>query len=235
MPRPSRSSPWTTSNQGVAVVEDATDVLVATGPGTAVITAQLGTARASAVVTVAGSSNLAAGGPNAAAPAVSSAAGNQAGHQASPQAGHQASTQAGNQSPTTAQSSTDVAPTTQAPSTAASTSAPAPAPATTSVAPPPQPAPSTYAETTGGVTHTWTNYSDAGGTEGASIASNATVQIACKVTGFKVADGDTWWYRIASSPWNNAYYASADAFYNNGQTSGSLSGTPFVDSKVPNC
>jgi hypothetical protein len=85
------------------------------------------------------------------------------------------------------------------------------------------------------VTHTWTNYSDAGGTEGPSIPSNQTVQIACKVTGFKVADGNTWWYRIASGPWNGTYYASADAFYNDGATSGSLVGTPFVDPSVPNC
>jgi len=34
---------------------------------------------------------------------------------------------------------------------------------------------------------------------------------------------------------NGGYYASADAFYNNGQTSGSLHGTPFVDNNVPNC
>lgn len=95
--------------------------------------------------------------------------------------------------------------------------------------------PPTYAETVGGVTHTWTNYLNAGGTQGPSIPSNATVQIACKVTGFKVEDGDTWWYRVASAPWNGAYYASADAFYNNGQTSGSLHGTPFVDPAVPNC
>jgi hypothetical protein len=61
------------------------------------------------------------------------------------------------------------------------------------------------------------------------------VQIACKVTGFRVEDGNTWWYLIASSPWGNTYYASADAFYNNGQTSGSLIGTPFVDPAVPNC
>jgi surface antigen len=91
------------------------------------------------------------------------------------------------------------------------------------------------AETTGSVTHTWTDYADAGGTEGPSIPSNDTVQIACKVTGFAVADGNTWWYRIASSPWNSAYYASADAFYNDGSTSGSLQGTPFVDPNVPNC
>jgi surface antigen len=108
-------------------------------------------------------------------------------------------------------------------------------PKTTPEEAPPPPPPPTYAETPGGITHTWTNYSNAGGTEGPSIPSNQTVQIACKVTGFRVADGNTWWYRIASSPWNNAYYASADAFYNNGQTSGSLIGTPFVDPAVPNC
>jgi hypothetical protein len=107
-------------------------------------------------------------------------------------------------------------------------------PATPPVASP-APAPTTYSETVGGVSHTWTDYSDAGGNEGPSIASNQTVQIACKVTGFKVADGNTWWYRIAQSPWSNQYYVSADAFYNDGATSGSLSGTPFVDPAVPNC
>ena len=110
--------------------------------------------------------------------------------------------------------------------------APPPAPGQPAPAPPPPP---TYAETSGGVVHTWTNYSNAGGTQGPSIPSNATVQIACKLTGFTVADGNTWWYRIASSPWNGGFYASADAFYNNGQTSGSLHGTPYVDGNVPNC
>lgn len=100
---------------------------------------------------------------------------------------------------------------------------------------PPPPPPSTYLETTGSVAHTWTNYTNAGGTEGPSIASNAGVQITCALTGFQVADGNTWWYQIASSPWNNAYYVSADAFYNNGSTSGSLQGTPFVDPAVPVC
>jgi hypothetical protein len=61
------------------------------------------------------------------------------------------------------------------------------------------------------------------------------VQIACKLPGFRVADGNTWWYRIAQSPWNNAFYVSADAFYNNGQTTGSLAGTPFVDNNVRDC
>jgi RHS repeat-associated protein len=90
-------------------------------------------------------------------------------------------------------------------------------------------------ETTGGVAHTWTNYTNAGGTQGPSISSNQTVTIACKLTGFAVADGNTWWYQIASSPWNGQYFVSADAFYNNGATSGSLLGTPFVDPSVPVC
>jgi hypothetical protein len=93
----------------------------------------------------------------------------------------------------------------------------------------------TYSETTGGVAHTWTDYTSAGGTQGPSIASNQTVQISCWLSGFQVSDGNTYWYQIASSPWNNAYYVSADAFYNNGQTSGSLVGTPYVDPAVPNC
>ena len=42
------------------------------------------------------------------------------------------------------------------------------------------------------------------------MPSNDTMQIACKVNGFTVADGNTWWYRIASGPWNNSYYGSAD-------------------------
>jgi hypothetical protein len=97
------------------------------------------------------------------------------------------------------------------------------------------PTPTTYGETTGGVVHTWADYADAGGTEGPEIGSNVTVQIACRVSGWEAPDGNTWWYEIASSPWSNSYYGSADAFYNNGETSGSLVGTPFVDPAVPLC
>jgi hypothetical protein len=114
-------------------------------------------------------------------------------------------------------------------------SEPSTSPSTPSSEPSPTQSPTTYSETTGSVVHTWTDYSDAGGAEGPEIPSNDTVQIACKVEGFKVEDGNTWWYRIASSPWNGNYYGSADAFYNNGETSGSLKGTPFVDPNVPNC
>lgn len=108
------------------------------------------------------------------------------------------------------------------------------APAPVVVAPPPAPAP-TWGETTGSVANTWTNYSNAGGSQGPGIGSNQTVAISCKVGGFRVADGNTWWYRIAQAPWSNQYFVSADAFYNNGATSGSLHGTPYYDPAVPNC
>lgn len=101
---------------------------------------------------------------------------------------------------------------------------------------PPPPAPKTYPETTAGVSNkTFTNYMNAGGTIGPSIAPYSTIQIACKLQGFAVANGNNWWYRIAQAPWSHQFYATADAFYNNGATSGSLAGTPYYDPAVPNC
>ena len=108
-------------------------------------------------------------------------------------------------------------------------------PRRTHSAQPTAPSITTYGETTGGVTYTWTDYSDGGGKEGPAIPGNTTVQVACRAQGLQVQDGDTWWYKIASSPWNGRFYASADAFYNNGSTSGSLAGTPFYDPAVPVC
>jgi hypothetical protein len=82
---------------------------------------------------------------------------------------------------------------------------------------------------------TFTDYTHANGNLGQRIASYQTIRVSCRLTGFTTADGNPWWYRVASSPWNNAYYAPADNFYNNGATSGSLIGTPFVDTNVPLC
>ena len=90
-------------------------------------------------------------------------------------------------------------------------------------------------ETAGGVASTWTNPANAGGSQGPSIAAHQTLLISCKLVAFKVLDGNTWWYQIGAAPWSNQYYVSADAFYNNGETSGSLAGTPFVDNAVPTC
>src|SRR5262249_30647352 len=65
---------WSTTNSAVAVVETGGAVF-GVGPGTAVVTAQLGTARASAIVTVTGTSNLAGGDTNSTAPGVPSSPG----------------------------------------------------------------------------------------------------------------------------------------------------------------
>jgi hypothetical protein len=92
-----------------------------------------------------------------------------------------------------------------------------------------------HAETTGSIAPTFTDYFDAGGTSGPAIGKNATIQVACRAYGFAVRDGDPWWYLIASSPWNSAYYASADDFFNNGSTTGTLNGTPLFDPDVPLC
>lgn len=67
------------------------------------------------------------------------------------------------------------------------------------------------------------------------IATGQSFQVSCVVQGFRVSDGNTNWCRIASSLSSNVYYASADAFYNNDATSGSLNGTPYVDPEVPSC
>lgn len=100
---------------------------------------------------------------------------------------------------------------------------------------PSAPPPGGLPQTTGGVANTWTNYTNAGGQAGPRIARNQTVLVSCRLNGFQVANGNTWWYRIASEPWSNNFYVSADVFYNNGRTSGSLAGTPYVDERVPLC
>jgi hypothetical protein len=99
---------------------------------------------------------------------------------------------------------------------------------------PPPGTQSTFEETVGGETHTFTDYHNASG-EGPVIQDGQTVEVSCRVEGLPVEDGDVWWYRIASSPWSERYYASADPFYNNGQKTGPLEGTPFFDPRVPTC
>jgi hypothetical protein len=101
--------------------------------------------------------------------------------------------------------------------------------------PPPPPPPKTYTEITGeGPTHTFTNYHTESG-PGESIPDNSKIHVTCRAEGMPVEDGNPWWYELASSPYNDLYWASADAFYNGDGTSGSLKGTPFVDPAVPTC
>jgi hypothetical protein len=99
--------------------------------------------------------------------------------------------------------------------------------------PPPSPPPAAIVETTGGLTGTFTDPVDLTG-DPLSLPPQMSVTVSCKTIGRAAADGNTWWYRIATPPWQ-ARYASADAFYNNGATSGPLRGTPFVDPTVPDC
>jgi hypothetical protein len=118
-----------------------------------------------------------------------------------------------------------------------SAAAPPSPPATSSTTPTPAPAASTWPEVTNpdGPSHTWSDYLDAGGAEGATITDGSTVLIACRVQGLS-AGGTTWWYRIASSPWNGAYYASASDFYNTGtNTSGPFDNGIDVDTSIATC
>lgn len=58
----------------------------------------------------------------------------------------------------------------------------------------------TFTETTGSTARTWTDYVHAGGTQGPTLAASTSAGIACRTVGFKVADGNTWWYQVASGP-----------------------------------
>jgi surface antigen len=101
--------------------------------------------------------------------------------------------------------------------------------------PPPPPPPKTFPEISGpGPTHTFKDYQNIS-EQGESIPDNTTVQVTCRAEGAAVEDGNRWWYELASPPYNNTYWASADAFYNGDGTSGSLKGTPFFDPNVPVC
>lgn len=94
----------------------------------------------------------------------------------------------------------------------------------------------TYPERVGTGARTTNNYFEpADGVYGHVIDGGQTVQISCRVQGYRVPDGNIWWYRIASPPWDNDYYTSADAFWNNGQTSGNFHGSALVDFKIPIC
>jgi hypothetical protein len=96
-------------------------------------------------------------------------------------------------------------------------------------------APRTFAEQQGshGV-NTFRNYHNASGM-GPRVAAGSWVQVSCKVwdTTIRSVNPDGYWYRIASSPWNNAYYSPANTFMN-----GDPWGGPFThntDFGVPNC
>jgi hypothetical protein len=90
-------------------------------------------------------------------------------------------------------------------------------------------------ETPGSKVLTWSDYRDAGGMPGPVLPAHKAVRVACRIEGFKAQDGNTWWYKVVVQGTRGTYYGSADAFYNNGRTSGSLRNTPFVDKAVALC
>jgi hypothetical protein len=96
------------------------------------------------------------------------------------------------------------------------------------------PAP-TYSEQEGhyGV-NTFTDPYNASG-EGPRIAPAQVVQVACKVYAPQIqsANPDGYWYRIASSPWNNSYYSPANTFMNGDRWGGPY--THNTDFAVPDC
>jgi hypothetical protein len=108
--------------------------------------------------------------------------------------------------------------------------------ASTSACPPPPP-PATYTEQNWRYNaRTFTNIHNASG-EGASIPPGATVQVSCKIidptTVVTSVFPDGYWYRIASPPWNNAYYSPANLFLNGDPWDGPW--THPTDWSVPDC
>jgi hypothetical protein len=70
---------------------------------------------------------------------------------------------------------------------------------------------------------------------GPQIAAGQRVQVSCKVYDPFIGSGvpDGYWYRIASAPWNNAYYSPANTFMNGDPYGGRY--THNTDFAVPNC
>jgi hypothetical protein len=97
------------------------------------------------------------------------------------------------------------------------------------------PPPATYTEQEGHYgANTFTNYHNASGM-GPRISPAQYVQVSCKVYDPTIvsANPDGYWYRIASSPWNNTYYAVANTFMNGDPWNGPY--THNTDFAVPNC
>lgn len=95
---------------------------------------------------------------------------------------------------------------------------------------------STYPEKTGGTARTWSDYTNAGGDPGPTINGSREVEVTCRIRGFEVESGNQWWYLVASAPWRNNYFATADAFFNQRRTQGvDFKKTRFVDPGVPLC
>jgi surface antigen len=129
-------------------------------------------------------------------------------------------------------------PPTSKPAARASSSQP-PAPQPTSQQPTSSPAksapPQTWTEQEGHYgANTFVDPYNASGQD-SRISAGAYVQVSCKVYAPQIASAnpDGYWYLIASSPWNNQYYAVANTFMNGDPWNGPY--THNTDFNVPNC
>jgi hypothetical protein len=82
---------------------------------------------------------------------------------------------------------------------------------------------------------TFSNPFNASG-RGPVISAMATVDVSCRIYAPQIqsANPEGWWYRIASTPWNNAYYAVANTFWN-GDIPNQKPYTHYTDYAVPVC
>lgn len=82
--------------------------------------------------------------------------------------------------------------------------------------------------------NTFTNYHNASGL-GQRVDPGAWVQVSCKVYDPTIGstNPDGYWYRIASAPWNDQYYAPANTFMNGDPSNGPY--THNTDFAVPDC
>jgi uncharacterized membrane protein YgcG len=100
----------------------------------------------------------------------------------------------------------------------------------------PPPPRSTWPEQQGSLgANTFLNPYNASGM-GPKIPAWQWVDVSCKVYAPQIqsANPDGYWYRIASAPWSNSYYAVANTFWN-GDVPGQKPYTHFTDWAVPNC
>lgn len=93
----------------------------------------------------------------------------------------------------------------------------------------------TWIETPFTESKTFADFVNAGYPLGAILHPGQAVQVSCRVRGFVVEDGDPWWYRLASPPWDGHYYATSDVFYNTRDTSGNPINGIVVDTRVRLC
>ena len=102
---------------------------------------------------------------------------------------------------------------------------------------PPPPPPSTVTEQSGSHgSPTFQNVTNASG-QGPTVPAYGYVQVSCKIKPTATIDSaypDGYWYRIASPPWNNGYYAVANTFWN-GDMPGQKPYTHNTDWNVPDC